>query len=161
MAMIGRQSFIETFGHLYRPDDLASFLESHSEDRWREQLVNADVAVRLAEVDGEAIGFAKLSSLTLPVSPDGPAAELGQLYVLKPWHGLGVAADLMQWALDEARNRKAEYLYLSVFSENHRARRFYDRYGFQFVQPYAFMVGNQADEDHILCLDLRADLEPG
>jgi RimJ/RimL family protein N-acetyltransferase len=33
---------------------------------------------------------------------------------------------------------------------NERARRFYDRYGFEAVGRYDFMVGNQADEDIIM-----------
>ena len=54
----------------------------------------------------------------------------------------------------EARRRGAEELYLSVFTENHRAKAFYRRYGFAYVGPYKFMVGEQADEDEIWKLDL-------
>jgi len=91
----------------------------------------------------------------LPVELGGAAAELRQFYILKPWHGRGIAAELMAWVLDEARRRGAEELYLSVYVDNHRARRFYDRYGFEFVAPYAFMVGEQADEDLIMRLKLK------
>ena len=65
-------------------------------------------------------------------------------------HGAGIAARLMDWALDEARRRGAEELYLTVFVENHRARRFYERYDFVPVGRYDFMVGSQADEDVIM-----------
>ena len=154
MAELGRRTFTETFGHLYKPEDLAAFLLSHSKENWREELANPSFAVRLAEADGEPAGYAKLGPPSLPFEPRGRAIELRQFYVLKPWHGTGVAPALMQWALDEARARGADELYLSVFSDNHRARRFYERYGFEFVQTYAFIVGSHADEDHILRLDL-------
>ena len=55
----------------------------------------------------------------------------------------------MDWALQQARERGAEQIWLSVFSENHRAKRFYERYGFADQGPYAFMVGNHADEDRL------------
>ena len=79
-----------------------------------------------------------------------PTAELRQLYVLKPWHGIGIAHALMDWVLDEARRRGAEQLILSVFVDNHRARRFYARYGFEEVGHYHFMVGDHADDDIIM-----------
>ena len=51
---------------------------------------------------------------------------------------------------DGADPGRADELYLTVFIENHRARRFYDRYGFEAVGRYDFMVGNHADEDIIM-----------
>ena len=75
---------------------------------------------------------------------------LDQLYVLKEHHGAGIAQALMDWALDETRRRGAERLYLTVYVDNHRARRFYDRYGFDAVGRYDFMVGSHADEDIIM-----------
>jgi RimJ/RimL family protein N-acetyltransferase len=56
----------------------------------------------------------------------------------------------MDWALEEAARRGATRIYLTVFIENHRARRFYDRYGFVPVGRYDFMVGSHADEDIIM-----------
>jgi ribosomal protein S18 acetylase RimI-like enzyme len=58
----------------------------------------------------------------------------------------------MDWVLGEARARRAPELYLSVYIDNHRARRFYDRYGFEPVGRYDFMVGNHADEDILMRL---------
>jgi ribosomal protein S18 acetylase RimI-like enzyme len=150
-----RRGFVDTFGHLYRPEDLAAFLSKVSEEAWRQELADPTLEVRLAEAEGEAVGFAKIGPVSLPVEQEGPATELRQLYVMKPWHGAGIAPDLMAWVIERAKMRGATDLFLSVWSENHRARRFYDRYGFTYVGPYAFMVGNQADEDEIMRLRLE------
>jgi ribosomal protein S18 acetylase RimI-like enzyme len=146
--------FRDTFGHMYQPEDLAAFLAGHTSEHWQDQLASDDFAVRLVEDGDELAGFIKLGPLRLPVEPRGKAVELRQLYVLGPWQGSGAARELMDWGMAEARNRGADELYLSVFTGNHRARRFYARYGFEEVGPYAFMVGNQADEDLIMRLVL-------
>jgi diamine N-acetyltransferase len=38
LSAIGKQSFVETFGHLYTPENLAAFLENHAEENWRGEL---------------------------------------------------------------------------------------------------------------------------
>jgi GNAT superfamily N-acetyltransferase len=154
LADLFERVFCETFAHLYDPADLAAFLAGHGEPQWREQLSDPDFAVRLAEDGATGAGYAKLGPLRLPVEPHGKAVELRQLYILAQWRGSGVAATLMDWTIAEARRRSAAELYLSVFTENARARRFYDRYGFEEVGPYKFMVGSQADEDVIMRLAL-------
>ncbi len=150
LAAVFRGCFIDTFGHLYDPADLDSFLSEHTGEHWGSQLRDPGFGVRLAEDEERIVGFAKIGPLKLPVEPVGKPVELRQLYVLQPWQGHGVAAALMDWVVEEARRRGADELYLSVFTENHRAKRFYARYGFVEVGPYAFMVGNQADEDIIM-----------
>jgi GNAT superfamily N-acetyltransferase len=149
------RAFVETFGHLYKAEDLAAFLAQLSPDGYAGELADPRYRFLLAFEDGEAAGFCKVGPVELPVKPRGRALELRQLYLLKPWYGRGIAQTLMEWALDEARAERAVEVYLTVYTENHRARAFYRRYGFTYVAPYAFMVGNQADEDEIWKLELR------
>lgn len=154
LAELGRDSFTETFGHLYAPENLTAFLANHSEPRWREELSDARFAVWLAEADGRAVAYCKLGPPSLPFEVKGPTIELRQLYVLRPWQGEGIAPRLMDWALAEARRRGAGEIYLSVFVDNPRARRFYARYRFEAVGRYDFMVGTHADEDVVMRLKL-------
>ena len=96
------------------------------------------------------MGFAKLGPLKLPIEAEASALMLYQLYVKPDFHGSGIAQALMEWTIEEARQRGAPALYLTVFVDNDRARRFYDRYGFKAVGRYDFMVGSQADEDIVM-----------
>jgi ribosomal protein S18 acetylase RimI-like enzyme len=82
------------------------------------------------------------------------AAELKQLYVLSPWKGTGIAQALMDWVIATARADGASHLVLSVYSDNHRAQRFYARYGMAEIGSNLFMVGEQADDDRIYCVAL-------
>ncbi len=154
LAELGARTFIHTFGHLYQPGDLAIFLQNHSTENWTKELRDPAFEVRVAECDGVLVGYVKLGPPHLPFEPRGEAAELRQLYVVDEMKGQGVAHELVRWVIERARDQRADYLYLSVFTENHRARRFYEKYGFEPEGTYAFMVGNHADEDIVMRLKL-------
>lgn len=154
MAELGARTFTNTFGHLYQPADLELFLQNHSPENWDKELNDSAFEVYVAERDGALVGYVKLGPPHLPFEPRGEAAELRQLYVVEEMKGQGVADELMRWVIDRARDRRADYLYLSVFVDNHRARRFYEKYGFEPEGTYAFMVGSHADEDIVMRLKL-------
>jgi diamine N-acetyltransferase len=154
LSALARRSFTETFGHLYDPADLAAFLERHTPDAWANDITDPDYAIRIAEADGAAIGYAKLGPPSLPFEPRGPSIELRQFYLLAAAHGTGVAQSMMAWVIETARARGAADMYLSVFIDNHRARRFYERHGFERIGEYGFMVGNHRDTDDVMRLSL-------
>jgi ribosomal protein S18 acetylase RimI-like enzyme len=143
-------SFAETFGHLYPPEDLQAFLDGNNAAKWQANLIDPDVAIRVAEAGGSLAGFIELAPKTLPYESSQPVLELRRLYLRSNVHGLGIADELMRWLIPEARRRGARELVLSVFVDNHRARRFYERHGFVVAGKYDFMVGSHADEDLIL-----------
>jgi ribosomal protein S18 acetylase RimI-like enzyme len=154
LAELGRRSFVETFGHLYSPEDLRAFLDTHTATSWAQELADPAFAIRIGEVDGEAMAYAKIGPPKLPFELRGQAVELRQFYVLSDWHGSGAAGELMRWVIETARGRGGDDLYLSVFVDNARARAFYAKYGFVEEGRYAFMVGNHADEDIVMRLAL-------
>ena len=154
LAELGASTFTHTFGHLYQPGDLELFLQNHSPENWDKELNDPAFEVRVAESDGKLVGYVKLGPPHLPFEPRGEAAELRQLYVVEDLKGRGVADELMRWVIERARDQRADYLYLSVFIENHRARRFYEKYDFEPEGTYAFMVGTHADEDIVMRLKL-------
>ena len=155
LGAMARRSFTETFGTLYRQSDLAAFLdEAFGANGLPSQLSDPDFAVRLALADGEIIGFVKMGPVTFPGEWRPDAIELYQFYVLAPWQGEGVAPVMMDWALEHARTHGAKEIILSVYVDNHRAHRFYERYGFREIGRYAFRVGETIDDDRIMRLVL-------
>lgn len=156
LAALGRETFIDTFGHLYSAANLNAFLDRvHGLPAVAAELADPARAYRVAEVDGALVGYAKIGPMSLPVAnPPATALELKQLYVLPAYKGQGVAATLMAWALDQCHARGARDVYLSVYADNPRAQAFYRRHGFTIVGHYKFMVGDHADDEHIMHLQL-------
>src|SRR5205823_13755516 len=107
--------FSGTFGHLYRAEDLESFLSSFGVADWEAQLGDPAFAFRIAEADGEPVGYVKLGPMKLHIETNRQAMLLDHFYVLQAHHGAGIAQTLMDWPLEAARHRRAEELYLTVF----------------------------------------------
>jgi diamine N-acetyltransferase len=151
-----RASFAGTFGHLYSEQNLAAFLTKFTPDAWAREFADPRFAFRIAELHGEPVGYLKLGPMDLPVAAERleGAREIYQFYLLDSAKGSGISDQLMDWAIGKARALGGSELYLSVFIDNHRARRFYERHGFEYVGPYKFMVGDQADEDIIMSRSL-------
>jgi ribosomal protein S18 acetylase RimI-like enzyme len=150
VAQIGRQTFRETFGHLYAPEDLALFLDqSHSEEAAHKLLSAPDAAVWLLKDGDKVAGYAAARANTLstdhPTNADG---EIARLYVLGRYHGGGFGSQLLECALLWLEER-FRHLYVSVYADNHGAQRLYRRYGFEMVKEYRYMVGNHADREFL------------
>ncbi len=81
---------------------------------------------------------------------DASAYQLKQLYILAQYQGKGAAHQLMQWALQQARDAGASQVALSVYCDNIRAQRFYLGYGFSHVADTEFPVGDHVDQEFVL-----------
>lgn len=151
LADIGRVTFIEAFGHLYTPADLQAFLgDSHSVAAYARALANPDYALWLAEDGGLAIGYAQAGPCGLPHRDVQPGdGELKRLYLLRSAQNGGVGVALLQAALDWLDRDGPRTLWISVWSENDGAQRFYGRHGFEHAGEYEFIVGEQRDREFI------------
>lgn len=155
LAAMARASFTETFGHLYAPRDLATFLTAtFGPQGLPAQIGDPVYRIRLAVEDEAIIGFAKIGPVAFPGEWPARAVELHQLYVLSAGQGTGIGPALMEWAMAAARERAASEMLLSVWVGNHRARAFYERRGFAEVGRYIFRVGEHEDDDRLMRLVL-------
>ena len=155
LARMAARCFTETFGSLYRASDLSAFLDQmFGQSGLPSQIDDPAYKVRIATEDDAIIGFVKLGPIAFPGDWPADGIELHQLYVLGGWHGEGVGPALLDWAIGDARAAGHSEIVLSVYIDNHRARRFYERYDFEDIGDYTFMVGEQADEDRLMRLAL-------
>jgi len=153
MAELGAATFTETFGHLYPPEDLQTFLaKSHTRESWSRTLADPARAVWLVEHrNGRTIGFILVGACKLPVQDmEATAGEIQQLYVLAEYHNLRLGTQLMEVGLQWLESQGRLPIYIGVWSENYGAQRFYGRYGFNKVGEYGFPVGKTVDREFIL-----------
>jgi GNAT superfamily N-acetyltransferase len=155
LAAIGRATFIETFGHLYPPQDLQAYVtEAYDLERTRASLADPAQASWLVEADGQAVGYATVGPCRLPHPEVTPACgELKRIYLTRAWQGSGLAARLYAEAAAWLEREGPRTIWLGVWSENVKAQRFYARQGFTHVGEYGFRVGATVDREFILRRD--------
>ena len=102
----------------------------------------------LAEASGQLAAYAKLLPGDPPdcVRGDAPI-ELVRFYLDRPWHGTGVASDLMKLCLAEAKQRGFKTIYLGVWEKNFRAQAFYCKWNFTRVGEHIFQMGDDPQTD--------------
>ena len=149
LAALGARTFIESFGQLYCAQDLQAFLDqSHVPAAYARLLADPAYALWLAEEDGQAVGYALAGPSGLPHPEVAPGdGELKRLYLLASHQGGGRGAALFEQALAWLERDGPRQLWISVWSENFGAQRFYARYGFEHAGEYEFIVGEQRDRE--------------
>jgi GNAT superfamily N-acetyltransferase len=152
LARLAEATFTETFGHLYAPEDLASYVATaYTKTACRETLADPRMAYWLAGAEREpTVGFALAGYCKLPFPGLEPTAgELRQLYVRAEYQNQRLGTQLFEPAREWL---EANYspLYIGVWSKNYGAQRFYARYGFVKVGEYGFPIGKTVDHEFIL-----------
>ena len=150
----GKQTFTKTFGHLYPSEDLNNYLnESYSNDKFMTYINNDKYFTYIAiNNDNIIIGYIIASKgVDLPHDDiTNNCYEIIKLYIIEDSFGKGISYKLMDEVIkwyqsDDDRND----LFLSVYSDNHRAQKFYQKYGFEFAKEYGYVVGKSIDREFI------------
>lgn len=153
LSQIGARTFIDTFGHLYPDQDLQAFLHDNYSPAVSAKLLADDhFAVWLLEQETaqgqQVVGYAVAGSCGLPHAEVQPAdGELKRLYLLPALHNGGWGTRMFQVALDWLERDGPRTVWISVWSENLGAQRFYQRHGFGKVGEYEFPVGRVRDRE--------------
>ncbi|MDP2325899.1 MAG: GNAT family N-acetyltransferase [Gammaproteobacteria bacterium] len=159
LSALARDTFDETFGHLYKPEDLTAFQEeSQSVEACQRLLVARGVAVWAGEnAAGELVGFATAGPCKLPVpNIEKAAGEIRQLYLLAAVQREGLGTRLLVTVLDWLTAQQHSPIYVGVWSGNFGAQRLYARYGFGKIGEYDFPVGKHLDREFILKRNVNA-----
>ena len=119
------------------------------------QCGSSDNVQYLAKVDGEIIGTASLNRKPRRMSHRG---EFG-ISLKKAWWGCGAASALMEAVLAFAKENGFEQLNLEVRSDNIRAIRLYEKFGFRKLCtfPGFFKINGETIDFDLMNLELNAE----
>lgn len=159
LQKIGRQTFYETFASGNTEDNMNKYLdESFSVAKLTTELSDINSEFYFAILDNKVIGYLKINfGQSQTELQDDKAVEIERIYVLKEYHGQNVGQLLYDKALNIARQKKADYIWLGVWEENPRAINFYKKNGFVEFDKHIFKLGNDEQTDIMMKLKLTND----
>jgi ribosomal protein S18 acetylase RimI-like enzyme len=148
LAEIAERTFRDTFAKDNTPEDLEAYVASaYGEALQRRELEDPEGLALLGESeDGTLIAYTQMRRVR---SPHGEV-EIARFYVDRAYHGQGLAQQLMDAAVDAARELGATTLWLGVWERNWRAIAFYAKCGFQDVGSKPFLVGSDLQTDRVM-----------
>ncbi|WP_435357805.1 GNAT family N-acetyltransferase [Emticicia sp. SJ17W-69] len=156
LQKIGRQTFYETFASGNTEENMQKYLdEGFSIDKLITELNDTNAEFYFAMLDNNVIGYLKLNSGQSQTElQDKNSLEIERIYVLQQFHGKKVGQVLYDKALQVAKERNLEYIWLGVWEENPRAIRFYEKNGFVAFDKHIFKLGNDEQTDIMMKLKL-------
>ena len=145
-------TFIETYRDGAPDKELLAFMEEcYSEEVIRKELQDPDDYYYIAYADGFPAGYMRLTEdePNYPLQKKYRAIHLKRIYVLKEYHSKKIGAALMSFALQFAKEKNYDLVWLGVWEHNPKAMSFYKKWGFIDIDhPHEFYVGNTVHTDY-------------
>ena len=156
LQKIGRQTFLETFSAGNTDENMQKYLdEGFSITKLKTELDDQNAEFYFATLDDNVIGYLKINfGLSQTELQDDKAVEIERIYVLKDYHGKAVGQLLYDKAIQIARQKNADYIWLGVWEVNPRAINFYKKNGFVEFDKHIFKLGNDEQTDIMMKLKL-------
>jgi ribosomal protein S18 acetylase RimI-like enzyme len=154
---IGKQAFYETFSAGNTEENMKKYLkEGFSVKKLTTELNDKNAEIYFATIDDNVIGYLKLNfGQSQTELRDEGAVEIERIYVLKEYHGKKVGQLLFEKAIEIAKQKNADYVWLGVWEENPRAINFYKKNGFVEFDKHVFKLGDDEQTDIMMKLELK------
>jgi|SRR6185312_1165727 len=157
LQKIGRQTFSETFSAGNTEENMKKYLkEEFTVEKLTAELDNPNSDFYFAAFENDVIGYLKLNygQSQTELKAD-KAVEIERIYVLKKFHGKKAGQMLYEKAMEVAKQKNADYVWLGVWEKNARAVSFYQKNGFIEFDKHLFKLGDDEQTDIMMKLELH------
>jgi len=146
ISTIGQKSFHDAFMPTFnRYEDLVEYLDyTYNVEKVADSIMKSNNVFFVALYNNKPVGFAKVKKQSLNKQITGSGQmELQKIYVLKEYHGAGVAAALLHSVIELAKIIHPDCVWLDVYVGNKRGIGFYEKKGFKKFGKHSFRIGTQ------------------
>jgi diamine N-acetyltransferase len=153
---LGKKTFYESFAAENTAENMQYYLDTNfTDEKLSEEINNPDSEFYFAKVADKAVGYLKVNTGKAQTELHGNnSLEIERIYVLQEFHGKKVGQILFDKAVEIAKEKNAEYIWLGVWEKNVKAIRFYEKNGFISFGTHLFKLGDDEQTDIMMKLVL-------
>jgi ribosomal protein S18 acetylase RimI-like enzyme len=164
LCEFARRIFVETFAPSNTPENMDHYVQrAFTTQQIQSELEDTSNIFILLEHEQKLVAYYKLQTVfdrtdaSIPESIlNNKSILLERFYLDAEWQGSGLAQHMMHHCIELVQSLNQDLIWLGVWEHNPKARRFYEKQGFQVVGSHIFMMGNQAQTDHWMSLSLQS-----
>jgi diamine N-acetyltransferase len=152
LQSIGPDTYDETFRMMNSPETMDKYLqEAFSLKKLSKELRSKYCKFYFMYLDNELVGYLKINDAPAQSDINDPESiEVERIYVRKKHKGKGLGKVLMDYALQQAKEKKKYFVWLGVWEKNKDAISFYKKMGFWKAGRHTFRMGDELQSDLIM-----------
>lgn len=156
LQQISIQTFVETFATSNIEENMKKYLEEgFAIEKLMTEIGNPSSEFYFAKIEDQVVGYLKINFNNAQTEKQHEnAMEIERIYVKASFQGKKVGQLLYNHALQIARNKNLQYVWLGVWEENSRAIEFYKKNGFVAFDKHIFKLGDDEQTDIMMKLQL-------
>lgn len=161
LIKISKQTFIETFSSENSNENMVAYLENQfSIETLKNELTNPNTEFYFAELNKAVIGYLKVNFGNSQTEiKNENTLEIERIYVLEEFHGKKIGQQLFTKAVEIAKKKKVDFIWLGVWEHNRKAIQFYTKNGFIEFDKHIFKLGDDHQTDPMMKLTLNTKNE--
>lgn len=140
---ISIKTFVDTYGEDNTVKDMSVYIQSSlTDEALREQLTNSDSLFYLMFDNEKLVGYLKLNiEKAQSKIYDKDSVEIERIYILDEFQHRGFGQQMLDRAIEIAKQLDKGSLWLAVWEKNNGAISFYQKNHFKQVETITFVLG--------------------
>ncbi len=145
ISVLAGVTFYEAYFETDEQKDIADYIvENYSVEQIKSELIDENSIFFIAELDGKAIGFAKLRENSIPECLEGEnTIELHRIYLVERVWRNGIGRTLVEKCLYESKKKGFDSMWLGTWNVNVKAQNFYKGLGFSHAGEYQYYYADK------------------
>ncbi len=156
ISKLSTETFFETYSWYNTKQNMLEYTQKYfSIEQTKKDFAETNTRFFMAYAEKELMGYAKLRIFEHIEELKGKRhIEVERIYVQKKHQDKKVGYAIIKKCIEFAKTKNYEIIWLGVWEQNLKALAFYIRVGFEKFGLHTFHLGNDAQSDYLMKLDL-------